>query len=66
MDEKHVAEYGVFTALLNSGMLLSCSSYDTKAPKPPPPPEPPAPEVPVEEKVEDKKKEAAAATKNKK
>ncbi|CAM4745848.1 unnamed protein product [Rotaria magnacalcarata] len=65
MDEKRVAEYGVFTALLNSGMLLSCSSYDTKVPKQPPPPEPPAPEVPVEEKVEDKKKEAAAA-KNKK
>jgi hypothetical protein len=30
---KRVAQYGVFTALLNSGMILSCSNYDTKAPK---------------------------------
>ncbi|CAF4384534.1 unnamed protein product [Rotaria sp. Silwood2] len=64
--EKHVAEYGVFTAILNSGMILSCSNYDTKPPKETPPPEPPAPEIPVEEKIEDKKKEAAAAKGKKK
>ncbi|CAF0831903.1 unnamed protein product [Rotaria sp. Silwood1] len=64
--EKRVAEYGVFTAILNSGMILSCSNYDTKAPKEAPPPEPPAPEIPVEEKVEDKKKEAAGAKGKKK
>jgi hypothetical protein len=33
IPEKRVAEYGVFTALLNSGMILSCSNYDIKAPK---------------------------------
>jgi hypothetical protein len=33
VPEKRVAQYGVFTAILNSGMILSCSNYDTKAPK---------------------------------
>ena len=64
--DQRVADYGVFTALFNSGMILSCSNYDIKPPKVEvPPPEPVVPEVPPEEKVEDKKKEAAAA-KNKK
>ncbi len=82
IPEKRVAEYGVFTALLNSGMILSCSNYDIKAPKgkfqslrnslrnfilvAAPPPEPVVAEIPVEEKVEDKKKEAAAAKGKKK
>ncbi len=63
-------------------MILSCSNYDTKAPKSnfkylinwlwsfilveTPPPEPAVSEIPVEEKVEDKKKEAAAAKAKKK
>lgn len=65
-SDKRVADYGVFTALFNSGMILSCSSYDTKPPRVEvPPPEPVVPEVPPEDKIEDKKKEAAAA-KNKK
>jgi hypothetical protein len=50
IPEKRVAQYGVFTALLNSGMILSCSNYDIKAPKAPPPPEPVVAEIPVEEK----------------
>ena len=32
-EKKRVAEFGVFTALLNSGMIISCSNYETKAPK---------------------------------
>ena len=64
--DKRVADYGVFTALFNSGMILSCSNYDTKAPKAEIPPEPVVPEVPPEEKVEDKKKEAAMAKGKKK
>ena len=31
--EKKIAEYGVFTALLNSGMILSSSNYDAQLPK---------------------------------
>ncbi|CAF0734574.1 unnamed protein product [Rotaria sordida] len=64
--EKRVAEYGVFTAILNSGMILSCSNYDTKPPKVEiPPPEPPVPEIQIEEKIEDKKKEAPGKGKKK-
>ena len=67
VPDKRVADYGVFTALFNSGMILSCSNYDTKAPRVEVPPvEPIVPEVPPEEKVEDKKKEAAAAKGKKK
>ena len=33
VPEKRVAQFGIFTALLNSGMILACSNYDTKPPK---------------------------------
>lgn len=32
-NKKHVAEFGVFTAVLNSGMIVSSSNYDTQPPK---------------------------------
>ncbi|CAF1080181.1 unnamed protein product [Adineta steineri] len=68
--EKRIAQYGVFTALLNSGMILSCSNYDTKPAKieTPPPPPPPAPvehHAPPEPAVDDKKKDSHS-TKGKK
>ncbi|CAF4445912.1 unnamed protein product, partial [Adineta steineri] len=69
-QKKRIAQYGVFTALLNSGMILSCSNYDTKPAKieTPPPPPPPAPvehHAPPEPAVDDKKKDSHS-TKGKK
>ncbi|CAF0822833.1 unnamed protein product [Adineta ricciae] len=73
-EEKRVAQYGVFTAILNSGMIVSCSNYDTKAPKsetpavaaPPPPPVPAPLEHANSEVIEEKKKDSHAAKGKKK
>ncbi|UJR27796.1 hypothetical protein I4U23_009067 [Adineta vaga] len=71
ISEKRVAQYGVFTALLNSGMIVSCSNYDMKAPKveapaPPPPPPPAASVEHVNSETTDEKKKDAHTTKGKK
>ncbi|CAF0871920.1 unnamed protein product, partial [Didymodactylos carnosus] len=72
---KKVADYGVFTAQLNSGMILTCSTYNQEPPKSieiqgaqtvtEPPPPPPVTETPHEDKLDDKKKDAKQKKKGK-